>query len=832
MKTNPTKHWALLCAILMLNLRTIAQQVPVNMSWIPPGEFTMGNCMDTNEGSSIELPLRAIYLSAFYMDRTEISKALWDEVYVWAINHGYSFDNPGSWMINNSTSYLGGPPNRSRGTNHPVHTINWYDVVKWCNARSQKESRMPAYYTSATHSNIYRTGQVIMENSFVKWNAGYRLPTEAEWEKAARGGTNGHRFPWSEGDTITHSQANYNSRESEVYDTSPTRGLNCVFGCNGGYSVPNTSPVGYFPANGYGLHDMAGNVWEWCWDLYGTYPDGPQNNPLGAVSGSLRILRGGAWYNYTFAAVCRNSRRLPCDPIRVGFGSPSWFFYGLGFRTVLPGWFAPFANLPAPTQEVYSCSVTKQPGKSKLVIGTHGWNPDITWLDNMIGSINSYLTSRSLANWQVAPYKWLKGAQIPLIKGGPQTALENGKQEGKILGDCIAAQGWTDVYMFAHSAGAALIQATAERIRALSPNTKVYCVFLDPFVGFDYSGIYTYGNSADWAVNYFTRDISTGGEIWPFTQGLLVNAHNIDVTPLDPNKITTLKFHSSASGEFEPCTKTVTSHNWPLDFFMNTITGNGVTSDYEGFGFALSEDGNWPYPLVPYTPGNDPAQILGTPDPTCVTEVQLTPATWNNTLIDFTQSPTVQSDTGTILKRSDSSIKLSSGSPVWLATLVSSTNPLNVISFDTEFISLSGAQGLLTVVWDDQVIGSIDERIVSNNHYTFRYPNSIANSSHTLGLRLDSFTNIQSIVAITNIVLNQVGVSQPFSLSIGSEITNGVRIYQLTGEAGFEYNVQSSVNLVDWNDIAVLKNTNGAVRFFDQSSTNYPMRFYRAVAPY
>ena len=119
---------------------------------------------------------------------------------------------------------------------------------------------------------------------------GYRLPTEAEWEKAARGGASGHRFPWSDADTITHSRANYyvrtqNGTNYYAYDISPTPGDHPIF--NDG-TLPYTSPVGSFAANGYGLYDMAGNVWEWCWDWYGLYSSGSQTDSHGPASGTYR----------------------------------------------------------------------------------------------------------------------------------------------------------------------------------------------------------------------------------------------------------------------------------------------------------------------------------------------------------------------------------------------------------------------------------------------------------------------------------------------------------------------------------------------------------------
>jgi len=265
---------------------------PSGMSLIPAGSFQMGDSF--GEGEARELPVHSVYVSAFYMDQTEVTKAQWDEVTTWATANGYSFS---------SGSGLG------KAANHPVLMVSWYDCVKWANARSEKTGRTPCYTVGG---NIYRTGGSIPD---CNWTAnGYRLPTEAEWEKAARGGAEGHRFPWSDSDEIQHARANYNSSSSYAYDTSPTRDYHPTYAA-GGY--PYTSPAGAFSPNGYGLVDMAGNVWEWCWDWLGSYTSSPDTDPRGVGTGSFRVGRGGGWGGSAIG--CRVAYRyLDYPAIRYG----------------------------------------------------------------------------------------------------------------------------------------------------------------------------------------------------------------------------------------------------------------------------------------------------------------------------------------------------------------------------------------------------------------------------------------------------------------------------------------------------------------------------------
>ena len=226
------------------------------MALIPSGCFDMGDAFA--EGNSDELPVHNVCItSGFYMDVHEVTNA----EYAACVSAG-GCTAPGNSSSYTRGSYYGNPTY----DDFPVIYVSWYQANDYCT-----------------------------------W-AGKRLPTEAEWEYAARGGLSGKRYLW--GDTISGTDANYNN-SGDPWDN-------------------DTSPMENYAANGYGLYDMTGNVWEWVNDWYQDdyYSVSPTNDPSGPASDTYRVLRGGSWEDVTFNL--RVANRL--------LDTPSYQDFNVGFR--------------------------------------------------------------------------------------------------------------------------------------------------------------------------------------------------------------------------------------------------------------------------------------------------------------------------------------------------------------------------------------------------------------------------------------------------------------------------------------------------------------------
>ena len=237
------------------------------MTMVPGGSFLMGS----TTGQIDEQPIHTVFLSPFYMSRHEITSA---EYY----------------------TYMPHKHNKSREESIPAYGVNWFNAIKYCNLRSLAEGLTPAYtyLNNGTNPNNWPNGwdseAAHHTNISCDWTAnGYRLPTEAEWEYAAKGSDSENYYLYS-GSNLLNDVAWY--------------GYNHI-------DVPKA--IGQKAPNQLGIYDMSGNVWEWVWDNYPTvYTSATQTNPHGATSGNYRCIRGGAADSQSFC--CTVTYRLYCDP--------------------------------------------------------------------------------------------------------------------------------------------------------------------------------------------------------------------------------------------------------------------------------------------------------------------------------------------------------------------------------------------------------------------------------------------------------------------------------------------------------------------------------------
>ena len=262
---------------------------------IPGGTFSMGSPASEANRDKDETQHDVTLSHAYWMGTTEVTQAQWETV---------MGSNP-SEKEYNSVSLL--------NPSYPVQNVSWCDAVVFANKLSEKDGLTSAYTLPGGMSaglEFEACNDLAPKVTMTAGADGYRLPTEAEWERAARGGT-----------TDTWSGTNREADLCGVANIDDKTGA-ARFGWSGERACDDhqagLAAVGSYTANAYGLKDMSGNVWEWNWDTYGAYPTGSVPDPTGATEGPYRVYRGGSWY-YAAGDARAASRNRNSPGIRSNF---------------------------------------------------------------------------------------------------------------------------------------------------------------------------------------------------------------------------------------------------------------------------------------------------------------------------------------------------------------------------------------------------------------------------------------------------------------------------------------------------------------------------------
>ena len=361
-------------------------------------------------------------------------------------------------------------------------------------------------------------------------------------------------------------------------------------------------------------------------------------------------------------------------------------------------------------------------GAKNLILVTHGWNPTgedrVAWVDVMAAAIEANIDDPS--EWEVIEYQWEEAATE-----WPGPALQNAFQQGALEGQILVTRNYDHVHLIGHSAGAALVDGIAQQIELGPHDTTIHTTFLDAYVPPWVNG---YGASSDWSDHY----LNEGDAV--FTNQPLANAHNVNVTNLNPipPPYLTLDLIKRA-------------HAWPRQFYLNTILDVATGSD--GYGFPLShEAGGWnpgEYPM-----GTDEVTVLGEGE---LPEIAPWAVDWSEEYLNLEELEHSFSSDG-LVEFLQNAFTMETSSPVWLMANVDIAESVNLLRFNLEFTGDPGAEGLLAVYFDSQLLGAIDERFALNNVQTYVFELSDSQlGSHVIAFRLDPFTDVASSVHISSL---------------------------------------------------------------------------------
>lgn len=510
-----------------------------------------------------------------------------------------------------------------------------------------------------------------------------------------------------------------------------------------------------------------------------------------------------------------------------------------------------------PALPSYTAIEDAEPGKNSLVFITHGRTENgpanFGWLDTMKETIKLNVP----ANWMVLSYKWEENS-----RHWPGAVLGHAQKEGANVGqqildiaDSLPGEKWEHIHLIGHSAGSELIEEASRVVKAFSPTTIIHTTFLDPYTGATDDRRGFYGQHSDWSDNYFTFSTDTKDHWALFgrrTFGRLPNSHNVDVTGLDPaSGLFAVYLPSESSTPAAPTYVPVSTHGWPYTFYTATVPTNQIPGG-QGYGFPLSKEGGGWANRASFPIGNVPVVLGGTSgiDQGAIPlnsngYINLTalPYTIGSTgSIQFTGGSFTASTGGTEFAMAQArsipgaatTAVAPSGAPAWTSIAVELTSAVNYVSFNAEFTSAAGAVGLLSVFWNDQKIGEIDERNVlpGVQSYFFEVDGSYTDRNNSLGFRLDQFSAVISTVSVSNVTTGYGGVSGPMNLAVGKLPANPAPILTLTGLTNYTYLIEASEDLLNWEPMAAVTLDAGVtVSFEDLDAHLFPKRFYRAVSP-